>query len=78
MRHSKKRGIKYRAAQTLREQANIAGGGRHRVDISEREAIEVSRLHAPLAGATAAVNAQLQTPEAWARVWADCTPERKP
>lgn len=26
-------------------------------------------LHRPLSGATEAINAQLQTPEAWARVW---------
>lgn len=44
---------------------------------SEREQIEASRLHRPLAAATAAVNAQLQTPESWHAVWADVTQERR-
>lgn len=72
---SKKRRIQYREAAVQRDAANLAAGGRHRHDVSEREAIEASRLHQPLAGATAAVNAQLQTPEAWRALWADCTPE---
>ena len=49
----------------------LAAGGRHRIDVSERETIEASRLSRPLSGITEAVNAQLQTPEAWAAVWRD-------
>ena len=56
-------------ARATRAQRNLAAGGRHRIDVSEREAIAASRLHRPLAGVTEAVNAQLQTPEAWAWVW---------
>jgi hypothetical protein len=66
-----KRRLNARAARAHRDAANLAAGGRHRIDVSEREALEVSKLHRPLAGATEAVNAQLQTPEAWAAVWRD-------
>lgn len=72
---SKKRRITARRAREARESANLSRGGRHRVDVSEREAIGVSRLHQPLAGITAAVNAQMQTPEAWQETWADVAPE---
>lgn len=68
---SKKRRVTARRAREARESASLSRGGRHRVDVSEREAIEVSRLHAPLGGVTAAVNAQMQTPEAWRETWAD-------
>lgn len=69
MKTAKRRRSKPAAARARRDAANLAAGGRHRIDVSEREALEVSRLHRPLAGATEAVNAQLQTPEAWAWVW---------
>lgn len=73
-----RRRIKLARARAVREAADLAAGGRHRLDVSEREAIEVSRMHRPLAGVTDAVNAQLQTPEAWVWVWSDVVPERNP
>lgn len=73
---SKSRRIRLMRARAAREAENIAGGGRHRVDMSEREVIEASRLQAPLSRVTEALNAQLQTPEAWAEVWSDVTTER--
>lgn len=63
--------IREHRARARRDAANLAAGGRHRIDVSEREAIQASRLHRPLAGVTQALNAQMQTPEAWARVWRD-------
>lgn len=69
MKTAKKRRLQARAARAQRDAANLAAGGRHRRDVSEREAIAASRLHRPLSGITEAVNAQLQTPEAWAAVW---------
>jgi hypothetical protein len=69
MKTAKKRRLRAHNARALRDAENLAAGGRHRVDVSEREAIAASRLHRPLAGAGAAINAQLQTPEAWAWVW---------
>lgn len=68
---AKRRRLKLASARAAREAADLAAGGRHRIDISEREAIQASRMHRPLAGAAEAVNAQLQTPEAWAWVWRD-------
>lgn len=62
MKTAKKRRLRLAAARAQRTQ-------RHRVDVSEREAIEASRLSRPLSGATDVLNAQLQTPEAWAAVW---------
>ena len=69
MKTAKRRRRQHVADRARRDAENLAAGGRHRVDVSEREALEVSRLHRPLTGATEAVNAQLQTPEAWAWVW---------
>ena len=68
MKTAKKRRVRLAAA---RAQRNLAAGGRHRVDVSERETIEASRLSRPLSGAADVLNAQLQTPEAWAWVWRD-------
>ncbi len=65
-----------KSVRDRREQERIAGG-RHRIDISERELIEASRLNTGLSGVTAIVNAQMQTPEAWERVWADTATERR-
>lgn len=75
---AKMRRIKLARDRAAREAADLSAGGRHRLDVSEREAIEASRMHRPLAGAAEAVNAQLQTPEAWAALWSDVVPERNP
>lgn len=61
-----------------REETAVKPGGARRArnrrarNANERELLEASLLHQP---STAAVNAQLQTPEAWRALWADCTPE---
>jgi hypothetical protein len=68
---AKKRRLKWAKVRAQLEDERTAGGGRHHIDISEREQLEASRLHRPLAGAADAINAQLQTPEAWAWVWRD-------
>lgn len=67
---------KWSRVQADLHDANLAAGGRHRIDISEREQIEASRMHRPLSGAGEVLNAQLQTPEAWAWVWRDVAGER--
>ncbi len=69
MKTAKKRRRQLTAARAQRDAANLAAGGRHRIDASEREAIAASRLHRPLADVGDALNAQLQTPEAWVWVW---------
>jgi hypothetical protein len=69
MKTAKKRRLQTAAARARRDAENLAAGGRHRRDVSERKAIAASRLHRPLSGVAEALNAQLQTPEAWAWVW---------
>lgn len=71
MKTAKKHRLKWAKVRAQLEADLIAGGGRHRIDISEREQIEASRLQRPLGSAAEVLNAQLQTPEAWAWVWKD-------
>lgn len=68
---TRKRRLKWSRKRAEIEVANLAGGGRHRIDVSEREVIETARLHRPLSGAQEAINAQLQTEEGWRAVWAE-------
>lgn len=69
MKPTKRRRSQLAAARARRDAANLAAGGRHRHDISERRPTGPARLNTALSGVTAAVNAQLQTPEAWAALW---------
>lgn len=74
---ARKRRLKWSRKRAEIEAANLAGGGRHRLDVSEREVIEAARLHRPLSGAQEVINAQLQTEEAWRAVWADAKKEQR-